>query len=75
MSEQPKNTRFCLTTTEYDNLMQAVRYGIIIVTTVLITFLVVATAAQFLGYEPPSRGDDSTEATQETSFSIQSHYL
>lgn len=70
MSEQSENTHFGLNTAEYDNLMQAVRYGIIIVVAVLITFLIVASIAQFIGYNPPTRGNNSAEATQETSLSL-----
>ena len=51
MSE--KKYRLGLTKAEYDNLLQAVRYGIIIVITVLITFTVVAGATRLFGYTPP----------------------
>jgi len=68
MSEQSNNTHFGLNDAEYDNLMQAIRYGVIIVVTVLITFLIVSSIANLVGYVPPTRGDVSAEATQETSF-------
>lgn len=74
MSEQSEKTRFGLTPAEYDNLMQAIRYGVIIVVTVLITFAVVASIAQLVGYETPIRGGDA-EATQETSSAISTQYL
>lgn len=38
---------------EYDNLLQIIRYGCIIVITVLITFTVVAGATRLFGYAPP----------------------
>lgn len=50
MSDEKK--RFGLTQAEYDNLMQAVRYGVIIVITVLITFTILATVTRFFDYAP-----------------------
>ncbi|MGB7339919.1 MAG: hypothetical protein WBC91_13570 [Phototrophicaceae bacterium] len=44
---------FGLTPAEYDNLMQAVRYGAIIIITVLITFTVLAGVTRWFGYTPP----------------------
>lgn len=49
-----EKTHFGLTKPEYDNLMQAVRYGIIILITVLITFTIVAGISGFFGYVPPT---------------------
>lgn len=51
MSDNKK--RFGLTQAEFDNLMQAVRYGAIIILAVLITFTVVAGVTRWLGYTPP----------------------
>lgn len=62
-----RKTYFGLTQAEYDNLMQAVRYGVIIVITVLITFAIVAGLTGFFGYVPPPPAN--YEATQTaTSF-------
>lgn len=66
MSEEKK--RFGLTKPEYDNLMQGLRYGAIIVVTVLITFTIVATIAGLVGYEPPS--PTGSEATTEVTPDI-----
>lgn len=74
MSEQTPKTRFGLTPAEYDNLMQAVRYGVIIVATILITFTIVATVAKFIGYEPPSASSESAELTPETGAIILPNY-
>jgi hypothetical protein len=75
MSEQSTKTRFGLTPAEYDNLMEVVRYGIIIVVAVLITFSIVGIGAKLVGYEPPSSGGVSAEVTPETSAIIFSEYL
>lgn len=48
-----EKTYLGLSKPEYDNLMQAVRYGVIIVITVLITFTIVASLTGFFGYIPP----------------------
>ncbi len=63
-----KKTHFGLTQAEFDNLMQAVRYGIIIVITVLITFTVVAGLTGFFGYVPPQPANYE-EALTPTSIS------
>lgn len=75
MSEPSQKQHFGLTPPEYDNLMQAVRYGVIIVVTILITFSIVATVAKFVGYEPPSSSSESAEITPETSAIILLNYL
>jgi hypothetical protein len=41
---------FGLTPAEYDNLKDMLRYGIVIVTTVAITFVIVALVAKSVGY-------------------------
>ena len=41
---------FGLTHAEYDNLKDMLRYGAIIVTTVAVTFVIVALAAKMIGY-------------------------
>lgn len=63
MSDEKK--RFGLTQAEYDNLMQAVRYGVIIVITVLITFTLLATVTRFFDYvpSPPSGYEVTVEAS------------
>ena len=63
MSDEKK--RFGLTQAEYENLMQAVRYGIIIVVTVLITFTILATVTRLFGYVPSPPAN--YEVTPETS--------
>ena len=45
-----EKTRFGLTQAEYDNLMDLLRYGGIIVGAVAVTFVVVALTARMLGY-------------------------
>ena len=42
--------RFGLTQAEYDNLKDMLRYGMIIVVTVAITFVIVALVAKTLGH-------------------------
>ena len=59
-----KKNRLGLTQAEFDNLMQAVRYGVIIVITVLITFTILATVTRWIGYESPTTS--SYETTPET---------
>lgn len=46
-----------LTAAERDNLWQAVRYGAIIIMTVLVTFVIVAGVSGLLGYTPPTPPD------------------
>jgi len=46
-----------LTSAETDNLLQALRYGAIIVLTVLVTFVVVAGISGIMGYTPPTPPD------------------
>jgi hypothetical protein len=75
MSKKKRTKRFDLTPAEYDNLMEAVRYGIIIVVAILITFSIVAIGAKLVDYEPPSSGGVSAEVTPETSSIIFSEYL
>ena len=60
-----EKTHLGLTKPELDNLMQIVRYGIIIIMTVLITFTIVASITNFFGYTPPqpSNYEVTTEAT------------
>lgn len=69
MSDQSPKTRFGLNPAEYDNFMQAIRYGIIIVITVLITFSIVTMVASLLGYAPPTTGE-TAEVTPDTSAVI-----
>lgn len=45
--------RLGLTPAEFDNLMQVVRYGVIIIIAVLLTFTVVAGGSGLIGYVPP----------------------
>ena len=66
MSEEKK--RLGLTQAEFDNLMQAVRYGVIIVIAVLLTFTILATVTRYIGYESPATS--SYEATSEISNPI-----
>jgi hypothetical protein len=49
-NEQDENKHFGLTQAEYDNLKDMVRYGLIIVTTVAITFVIVALVSKMVGY-------------------------
>lgn len=60
-----EKTYLGLTKPELDNLMQVVRYGVIIVVTVLITFTIVAGITGLLGYvpSPPSEYNPIVEAT------------
>ncbi|MDQ7026186.1 MAG: hypothetical protein Q9P01_18105 [Anaerolineae bacterium] len=44
------NKRLGLTPPEFDNLMDMLRYGLIIVATVAITFVIVALLSKMLGY-------------------------
>ena len=60
--------RLGLTAAEFDNLMQAVRYGIIIVIAVLITFTVVASVSLWFGYVPPSPSGLDPTPTSSTSL-------
>ncbi|MEL6308610.1 MAG: hypothetical protein AAFN11_11815 [Chloroflexota bacterium] len=46
-----------LTPAETDNLLQALRYGAIIVLTVLVTFTIVAGISGIFGYTPPTPPD------------------
>lgn len=63
-----EKVRFGLTQAEYDNLMQAVRYGIMIVVTILITFTILATVTRYFGYVPaPSSTYEVTPETTEIS--------
>ena len=48
--EPQDKTRFGLTQAEYDNLLDMLRYGAIIVAAVLVTFVIVALGARMLGY-------------------------
>ncbi|MEO1287399.1 MAG: hypothetical protein AAFV93_06495 [Chloroflexota bacterium] len=52
MSDEKKH--FGLTQAEYDNLLQIIRYGVIIVVTVLITFTVIAGITRWFDYTPPA---------------------
>lgn len=45
-----KKLPFGLTPAEYDNLKDMLKYGVIIVATVAITFVVVALVAKSVGY-------------------------
>jgi|GEM_PF-6204437 len=60
-----EKTYLGLTKPEFDNLMQAIRFGLIIVATVLITFTIVAGITGLLGYvpPPPSEYNPTVEAT------------
>ena len=48
-----EKTYLGLTKPEFDNLMRAVRYGLIIVVTILITFTIIAGITGLLNYVPP----------------------
>lgn len=67
MSEEKK--RLGLTPAEFDHLLTAIRYGVIIVITVLLTFLVVASVSNMLGYTPPSpRGSQAVPTLSQTAM-------
>ncbi|MGJ3238171.1 MAG: hypothetical protein ACFE0Q_05645 [Anaerolineae bacterium] len=51
-----------LTGAEWENLLQAIKYGAIIVITVLITFTVVAGFTRLINYDPPSPSVSETSA-------------
>lgn len=51
MSDKPEDKkRFGLKPAEFANLVDMLRYGVIIVTTVALTFVVVALISKFWGY-------------------------
>lgn len=60
-----KKTRLGLTQAEFDNLLQAIRYGMTIIIAVLITFIIVASISNFFDYTPPppSNYEAPVEAT------------
>jgi hypothetical protein len=49
-NQRDEKKRFGLTQPEYDSLKDMLRYGIIIVVTVAITFVIVAVVSKMLGY-------------------------
>jgi hypothetical protein len=50
MMSKKKKLPFGLTPAEFDNLKDMLRYGIIIVATVAVTFVIVALVAKSVGY-------------------------